>query len=509
MPWLLVRRAIFVAASVLAISNCNRRPIPEASAEVAAILAGASVAPAGPHNAKVWDDVHAFYLKREGDPAWISKLKMSKSAAAALNVIRSAPAHGLVAADYDEPAITQLFATLEHGKEKAPDRLQQLADADVRLTTALLSLGQDVAIGRTSPERVTATWKARRTAPDFVGTLSAAVDGDLKGWLDSIAPRHPEYAALQKALAGLRETQAAKPGAPASTFYDTRTAAGIKAFQEHHGIKVTGVADATTKAAINVPIEDRIRQVEVNLERWRWMPDDFGARHFIVNIPLFHVYAREDGKIVKDVRVVVGKPDHETPIFSEVMTTVVFSPYWNIPDSIVEGETAPAMAKNPQYLASHHIEILRVTSTGSTPVKPSDVNWNDPSELKGLAFRQLPGADNALGHVKFLFPNQYNVYLHDTPADDLFARPGRALSHGCIRVEEPETLAKYVLRDRPEWTEAKIFAAMNSGVEQQVPLKEKIPVHIVYFTAWVDQNNGLHFQPDIYGYDAKQLAARR
>jgi murein L,D-transpeptidase YcbB/YkuD len=147
------------------------------------------------------------------------------------------------------------------------------------------------------------------------------------------------------------------------------------------------------------------------------------------------------------------------------------------------------------------MEILRVGSGGTTVVNPADVNWDDPQELKQLAFRQRPGPNNALGHVKFLFPNEYNVYLHDTPADQLFARPGRAFSHGCVRVEEPEALAKYILRDDPTWTEPKILAAMHSGDEQHVKLKAAIPVHIVYFTAWVDDNGGLHFQPDIYGYD--------
>jgi murein L,D-transpeptidase YcbB/YkuD len=231
------------------------------------------------------------------------------------------------------------------------------------------------------------------------------------------------------------------------------------------------------------------------------MPDDLGARHFIVNIPHYHLVARENGKAVKDIRVVVGKPANKTPIFSGEMETVVFSPYWNIPDSIVEGETAAAMAKDPRYLARNNMEILRVGSGGTTVVNPADVNWDDPQELKQLAFRQRPGPNNALGHVKFLFPNEYNVYLHDTPADQLFARPGRAFSHGCVRVEEPEALAKYILRDDPTWTEPKILAAMHSGDEQHVKLKAAIPVHIVYFTAWVDDNGGLHFQPDIYGYD--------
>jgi murein L,D-transpeptidase YcbB/YkuD len=183
------------------------------------------------------------------------------------------------------------------------------------------------------------------------------------------------------------------------------------------------------------------------------------------------------------------------------METVVFSPYWNIPDTIAENETAPAIARDRNYLAKQGIEILRVSGSTSRTVDASDVNWDSPDAMKGLVFRQKPGDGNALGHVKFLFPNPYNVYLHDTPADSLFAKPGRAFSHGCVRVEEPETLAKYVLRGYQDWDDESIFAAMQSGVEKHVKLKKKIPVHIAYFTAWVDENKGLHFQPDIYGYD--------
>ncbi|HEX8029692.1 MAG TPA: L,D-transpeptidase family protein, partial [Vicinamibacterales bacterium] len=258
---------------------------------------------------------------------------------------------------------------------------------------------------------------------------------------------------------------------------------------------------AATLAALNVPLDARIQQVALNLQRWRYMPDDLGERHFFVNIPYFHLIAREAGKSVMDIRVVVGKPGNNTPVFSEDMETVVFSPYWNIPDTIAENETAPAVARDPNYLARQGIEILRVSGSTSETVDASDVDWDRPDAVKGLVFRQKPGDGNALGHVKFLFPNPFNVYLHDTPADALFAKPGRAFSHGCVRVEEPEVLAKYVLRGYPEWDEESIFAAMRSGVEKHVKLTKKIPVHIAYFTAWVDENRGLHFQPDIYGYD--------
>ena len=237
-------------------------------------------------------------------------------------------------------------------------------------------------------------------------------------------------------------------------------------------------------------------------------PDQLGERHFFVNIPYFTLVARESGQAVMDIRVVVGKPGNNTPIFSEEMETVVFSPYWNIPDTIAESETAPAIARDPNYLARQGIEIMRVSGSGTQTVSPSEVDWGNPDSMKGLAFRQKPGAGNALGHVKFLFPNKHNVYLHDTPADSLFGRPTRAFSHGCMRVEEPEKLAEYVLKGYPEWTPETMQAAMHSGVEKHVKLKEKIPVHVVYFTAWVDEKGGLHFQPDVYGYDGKQAAGQ-
>lgn len=408
-------------------------------------------------SAGAWKDTHEFYARRQQTLAWMVDEQGTK-VDAAIKTLNSAAAHGLKPADYDEQAIMKLRTlwNSEDAPEKgSPERAQWLAESDVRITAALLTLGRDVAIGRTSPQTIDPAWKARREAPDFVGTLSSAADADLGGWLDTIKPQHPQYAALQKALAD-------------------------PAMAEHSG------------------------QLALNLERWRWMPDDFGARHILVNIPSFRLDARDANGTPLEMKVVVGTPEHKTPVFSEKMTTTVFSPYWNVPDSIVEGETAPAAARDPSYLSRNNIEILRVSKSGKTPVDPSTVKWDDPEELKGLAFRQKPGATNALGHVKFLFPNPYDVYLHDTPADALFARNGRAFSHGCVRVEQPEALAKWVLQDSPEWTDEKISEAMNAGEEEQVKLKQTIPVHIVYFTAWADDSGTVNFIPDVYGYDAVQ-----
>ena len=465
----------------------------------------------------------------------------TQKATDAIKILHTATDHAFDPADYGEAEITKIYDEIQKLERDTPDIHQRLAEFDVRLTAALLALGRDVALGRTSPDVIEAKGKSRRAQPDFVAKLSAAVDGDLDSFIEQVRPQHGEYVALQKALADVRGQQAKggwpqvkaaslEPGDsnPAvvalrqrlaasghlkggeatspSPVYDNDLVDAVKSFQELHAVKASGVVDAPTLAAMNVPIEKRIQQVELNLERWRWMPDDFGKHHFIVNVPFFHLLARQDDKTVMDIRVVVGKPGHETPLFSDEMESVVFSPYWNIPDSIAENETAPAMARDPAYLAKQNIEILRTSGGKTETISASDVNWDNPGELRGLAFRQRPGSNNALGNVKFLFPNEFNVYLHDTPADALFGRPTRAFSHGCMRVEEPEKLAEYVLKGYPEWTPETMQAAMHAGVEKHVKLKEKIPVHVVYFTAWVDENGGLHFQPDIYGYDDKQAA---
>jgi murein L,D-transpeptidase YcbB/YkuD len=408
-------------------------------------------------SADAWRDTHEFYTRREHAPAWMME-DQGMRADAAIAVLGRAHEHGLDAADYDEPEIIRLrsLPLSEDAPEKGTEeRARALAEADVRITSSLLTLGRDVAIGRTKPEQIDSRWKTQRKTPDLVGTLTAAADNGLNTWLDTVKPKHAQYAALQKALSDPAMARAAG-------------------------------------------------QVALNLERWRWMPDELGTRHIIVNIPSFHLEAHEGGQTALQMKVVVGKPENKTPIFSDKMTTTVFSPYWNVPDSIVEGETAPAAARDPGFLQRNNIEILRLGKSGPTPVDPASVNWDDPEELKALAFRQKPGAKNALGHVKFLFPNSYDVYLHDTPADALFARSGRAFSHGCVRIEQPEALAKWVLKDAPEWTEEKILEAMNAGEEQHVKLKHEIPVHIVYFTAWADDAGAVRLVPDVYGYDAIQ-----
>ena len=238
----------------------------------------------------------------------------------------------------------------------------------------------------------------------------------------------------------------------------------------------------------------------MNLERWRWLPRDLGDRHILVNIPEYRLEVWDHGQVPLAMRVVVGKQDTPTPIFSDEMTYVVFSPYWNVPPDIAQGETLPAILADPAFLQRQNMEVLDETGK---PVDPASIDLSDPSKYR---FRQRPGSANSLGLVKFMFPNQFNVYLHDTPADSLFSRASRSFSHGCVRLEKPLALARYVLRDQPEWTEEQIEEAMHAGEEEHVKLKRPIPVYLGYWTARVSSDGVLQFRNDVYGIDVRQSA---
>lgn len=568
-----VGSALLCSALLLAsVSACSRdaadKGMPELKALLASSQAGDQKARSGrgnqgksaakPGNGGVKDDVAAFYEKRGAVPVWLDGDGPSDIAEGAIEAIAAADNHALQPDDYEYHPLSQERRWLAEG-EKNPNkavRRQELARFELRLTTALLTLGRDAAIGRTDPRRTDQRWKRQREVPDLPAALEKAIaDNAMPQWADRVGPVHPEYARLRKAWAALRPhrdakwtrvpnvtlrpgqshvaammlryrlagsgelpaeatrpatgpaAKAARPGAkpaadPVLSRYDPTLVKAVQAFQEKHGLKPTGIVDARTVAALNVPIAQRMAQVALNLERWRWMPDDLGDRHIRVNVPRFYVEAIEHGRPVLSIRAIVGKEGDETPIFSESMTHVVLSPYWNIPPTIAADETLPAMERDPEYLQRNNIEVVRVAGSETEVIDPADLDWSDEETMKGVAFRQRPGSDNALGFVKFMFPNPYNVYIHDTPADGLFQRLGRTLSHGCVRIEDPVGFATYVLRDQPQWTRDAIMEAMHAGTEKHVKLTAAIPVHIVYFTAWADEKGGLHFREDVYGFDA-------
>lgn len=264
-----------------------------------------------------------------------------------------------------------------------------------------------------------------------------------------------------------------------SPVFTPGVSAAVKHFQHRYGLKEDGVLGGATLAELNRPIDFRIRQILVNMERIRWVPAEPAGDYLLVNIPAFKLYGYEAGKLVFDMNVVVGTSQNSTVVFTGKLKNVVFSPYWNVPPGIMNKEILPAIKRDPSYLERH------------------DMEWN------GNQVRQRPGPNNSLGLVKFLFPNSYNIYLHDTPSKNLFNESKRAFSHGCIRVSEPRKLAQWVLAKDPAWTDAAIDKAMHAGKERFVNFSRDITVFVVYFTAWVDREGNLNFRDDLYGHDKK------
>jgi L,D-transpeptidase YcbB len=478
------------------------------------------------------DQVKRFYQNENYQLIWIDGERPSNRYRELIKVLDAAADHGLPAELYKVPIEDPQGGRVRIPAESAPK-------LDVQATAAFFRYFMHITGGRLDPHALESQWTLKPERPELVAALTDAVEHDrLADAMEKLKPTSPEYAELQQALVRYRAI-AAKGGWPAvpavkikrlkpgdqltiapvvrhrlaiegdldapnendqALVYDEPLAAAVKRFQERHRIRTDGMITAETIAAMNVPVESKIRTIELNLERWRWLPDRLPARYLMVNVPDYRLEAVENGRSMLDMRVVVGAPDKKTPIFADEMTTVIFSPYWNVPPDIAKNETAPRAASDPNFLARNNMEV--VDSSGQI-VDPDSVDWSDP---RGVRIRQRPGSGNALGGVKFVFPNNFNVYLHDTNAGKLFERVERSLSHGCVRVEEPQKLAQYVLRDLSEWTPEAIAEAMQAGRERSVKLKTPIPVYIVYLTAWV-HDGGVRFLKDIYGHDADQTAA--
>ncbi len=409
---------------------------------------------------------------------------------------------------------------------------EQALDLERQLSYAFVKYASHLASGRTDPASVDPHWFVTPRKVDVAAVMKQASEsGRVEETLRGLAPQHPQYERLRQTLQHYREI-AARGGWPAVpedvrlrygsrgpavarlrarlaatgeltesgvAVFDPAVRAAIERFEERHGLTPDGVLDRDTLHALNVPVEERIEQITLNMERWRWLPESLGDRHIIVNVPMYQLEVYENGHVVLPMRVVAGKTDNPTPMFMDRMESVVFSPYWNVPPNIARNETIPAAMSDPAYLARNNMELVK----GNRVVSPGSVSW-EAVEAGDYTFRQRPGEKNSLGNVKFLFPNQFDVYLHDTPADSLFARTERGFSHGCVRLEKPLELAEYVLRAQPEWTRERILSAMHSGSEKWVTLKQPLPVYILYMTAWVNPDGAVQFREDIYGHDQKQ-----
>ncbi|MBK7387851.1 MAG: L,D-transpeptidase family protein [Bacteroidetes bacterium] len=267
-------------------------------------------------------------------------------------------------------------------------------------------------------------------------------------------------------------------------------------------MKENGLIEEKTLQQLSVPVHERIKQILINMERSRWVPAEQKGEYLVVNIPDFKLFVFQNDSLEWSCNVIVGesKVTNNTVIFNDNLEYIVFSPYWNIPKNILIKETLPAIKRNPDYLSSHNMEVVDVKGK---PVASSSINWSQYKNNFPYIIRQKPGENNALGSVKFLFPNSYEIYMHDTPEKSLFGETTRTFSHGCIRLEEPYKLVKFLLREDTSWTDENIIASMYGGKQTFVKLKNKVPVFIAYFTAWVDRNGNMNFRNDVYSHDEK------
>jgi L,D-transpeptidase YcbB len=472
-----------------------------------------------------WNGVHRFYQGRGHRPAWVSGGRLTRQAETLVRAAVDAEADGIDPTPYLE------LASEIRGlrRPSATDWADPALDLDLHVTYTLLRYADEMAVGRFDPRGTTMLWALHPSPLDTVAWLTRASEAGLTDDLrNDLAPAHAQYRGLRRERARYRDLARKggwpeveggpilKPGqrsarvaglyarlaaggeigaaAPAAPFpYGAALVAAVQRFQRRHGLKPDGILDQATVAALNVSAAERVRQIEMNLERWRWLPRDLGERYLLVNIPTFELTGYDHGERTIRMRVVTGAAgDTPTPVFTQPMTHVIFSPYWNVPPGIARGEVAPAAGRNRSYLARNNIEVLK----GSRVMDPAVVNLGDPS----LQFRQRPGAGNSLGRVKFLLPNRYNVYLHDTPSRQLFARVRRDYSHGCVRVQQPFELAQWVL-EGSGWTPPHIRAAMHGGREKHVALPRPIPVYVAYFTVWIDDDGHAVFPPDVYRHD--------
>jgi murein L,D-transpeptidase YcbB/YkuD len=521
--------AVAVGGLLLSV-GCGGKADKAAREALSQRLAGKPPGDLGPRAALLWKSAGRFYEKRGYTYAWLDGAAPNGRAEALQKAVRDAVADGLDPEDYDFKALDPLEV---HSRSWIPLKKgsvppAQRAEAEVRFTASFLKLASELLVGRVDPARVDPHWfgQYRLVAPERM-LERAAETGRVQATLNGLVPHHAQYDSLRQAMVRYRdvaarggwptgfttgplEAQAAKlrqrlsaegdlPGAaaPATSGADASLRAALRRFEQRHGLPEDGQLDAAVVRELNVPVAGRVRDLELNLERWRWLPESLGEKHILVNIPSYWLVGVEKGRNAISMRVVTGKIENPTPIFSDTMSTVVFSPYWNVPPSIARKEILPALMRDSSYLYRNDMEVVR----GSSVVSPSSIDW----EGSGYTVRQRPGPRNALGQVKFVFPNNFDVYLHDTPADQLFASTTRSFSHGCVRVEKPFELAQWVLAGQSEWTPERIQAAMQAGREQHVALKTPIPVYLVYATAWVEADGRVQFREDVYGHDAKQL----
>ncbi len=482
-------------------------------------------------------DIFTLYGRRGYRPIWVGESGLLESADSLYALVKNAGRDGLDPQKYHAQELGRLLHYGRHRVVTAAVDPDLLADLDLLLSDAYLMLGLHLAAGQFNPHDLDAEWYLHKNEADVVSRLLNAADsGELLEDLRRLPPQEKDYRRMQEAFANYRQL-AAEGGwplisdgrkmekgmwderimqvrarlratadlspefVPVEGSFDEALERAVRRFQLRHGLDPDGKVGKTTLAEMNVPIEARIRQLAVNLERWRWLPRDHGSRYIRVNIADYQLQVFATDTVAFSMKVVVGKTYRPTPVFSDMMTYLVINPYWNVPTTILLNDIVPKARKNPDYLKNENITVFAGWSENATPVDPATIDWTKISRnYLPYRLRQDSGPKNALGTIKFIFPNQFDVYLHDTPSHSLFSRSMRAFSSGCIRIEKPLDLAVYLLDD-PAWDRARLQKIIASRVETTLKVPRPILVMMVYLTAWVDERGLVQFRQDIYSRD--------
>ena len=556
----MIHRALLVGAALAVLGGCASPPTTEqrlVAEQIRTRIEAAGVVAdlrAGGEPVYASTVLPKFYERRLYRPAWSDPRGPTGLADDLVSALRRADLEGLRSEDYHLASIEAVLAAAraddKHGPALDPDRWAEL---DLLLTDAFLVYGAHLLGGRVNPETLNPQWVANGRTADIAVVLEAGLASrDIAGAIETLVPSQYGYRRLREALAKDREVAAAggwpaipdgvslqlgDSGGPVAALrqrlrvegdlgggewegeepaeqqnadqFDASVDRAVKMFQQRHGLAADGVVNVATRAELNVPVERRVEQLELNLERWRWLPKDLGRRHIIVNIAAYELEVVDADSVVLSMRVVVGRPYDRTPVLSDTMRYIVLNPYWHVPRNIATDELLPKLKRAPSYLARYKMRVFPASDDDAREVDPATINWSaiTPNHFP-FQLRQDPGPRNALGRIKFMFLNKYHVYLHDTPAGALFAEAQRDFSHGCIRIQRPIDLAVYLLQD-PLWDRDAVLLALDDAVDRTVPLPQPIPIHLLYWTAWAAADGTIQFRRDIHGRDAPLLKALR
>jgi murein L,D-transpeptidase YcbB/YkuD len=537
----LKNKIIFVLFTILIVSGCNKKSkeLPKSSIYTAQnysdlVLDEASINSyfdTFPESKTITEEVNQFYKRREYQFAWFNKKGMTVAVPIFYNQIQN------YSADFNDTSfknipLDSLIALTTSDKKPSFTRENRKKELELLLTTTFFKYSNKVYGGITkSPYKL--DWFIPRKKKNYQILLDSLVvlnkgeniSEPVNNYYIKLKAKLREYRKIAKnggfpliitskkiisitesdpSLIKLKQhlflTGDLNKNDGSIVFTDQLRKAVVN-FQQRMGLTENGKLNTQTIKELNRPIEFRIKQIMVNLERLRWVPVKMENEYLLVNIPEYKLHIIEEDKLVWTTNVVVGKDVKKTSIFKGNISKIVLNPYWNIPNSIIRDEIVPHIKENSNYLASNNMEVL----SGDKVIDPSTINWNKYKKEVPFTIRQKPGLDNALGKIKFLFPNNFNIYLHDTPSKGLFNESKRAFSHGCIRVENPKKLLLYLLRKEESWNQEKIDTILKTDNEYDIQVKPTIPVYIVYFTSWVDIRGQLNFRNDIYNLD-EQLA---